>query len=71
MDVWGGIIGVMKFGNKSMLCFLFLYENVIDLFFLVVVFELYVQLIFEMLNVIVNDVNCSEVLMWFVMGVIG
>jgi len=70
MDAWGGIIGAMKTGGKSK-CFSpdgnRSSTNVIKAQAL----QPYVESIFQLLNIIAQDMNRSESLMRSAMGVIG
>lgn len=72
MDAWGGIIGAMKASDKSK-CLRFTRSErlVLTVGFTAQALQQYVQSIFELLNVIANDMNRSESLMRASMGVIG
>lgn len=73
MDAWGGIIGAMKASEKSE----YMSRRPIgtasadDLITTAQALQEYVQSIFQLLNVIANDMNRSESLMRASMGVIG
>lgn len=71
MDAWGGIIGAMKTSEKSKSTSLSLSRNHANTDFAAEILQAYVGSIFELLNVIANDINRSEALMRATMGVIG
>jgi importin subunit beta-1 len=71
MDAWGGIIGAMKMSNKSM-SIAFLHHLTQSLTLTPAqALQPYVQSIFQLLNIISQDMNRSEALMRSAMGVIG
>lgn len=72
MDAWGGIIGAMKTGSKSECYSLVLSEkHGADPHFTAQILQEHVPSIFQLLNIIANDMNRSEALMRASMGVIG
>lgn len=71
MDAWGGIIGAMKISDKSEYMRNLRTEKVVLTSFVAHELQQHVQSIFELLNVIANDMNRSESLMRASMGVIG
>lgn len=72
MDAWSGIIGAMKFSNKSESTSLDSYViGGSNSLFAAPALQPYFQPIFHLLNLIANDMNRSEPLMRSTMGVIG
>lgn len=71
MDAWGGIIGAMKISDKSEYMRKLGAEKAVLTSFVAHELQQHVQSIFELLNVIANDMNRSESLMRASMGVIG
>ncbi len=69
MDAWGGIIGAMKAGEKSMLTHLA--ETPLANNELAALLQPYVESIFNLLNTVYLDQNRSDALMRSSMGVIG
>ncbi len=68
MDAWGGIIGAMKAGGKSMFL-VQLRNNLLTLS--AALLQPYVESIFALLNTVWLDQNRSDALMRSSMGVIG
>lgn len=71
MDAWGGIIGAMKASEKSTYLIPRSANTYTDRSIAAQVLQQYVESIFQLLNVIANDMNRSESLMRASMGVIG
>lgn len=72
MDAWGGIIGAMKASEKSKYTWgVSLQRSVLTPLTTAQALQEYVESIFQLLNVIANDMNRSESLMRAAMGVIG
>lgn len=71
MDAWGGIIGAMRSSDKSTFDSLFTANSATDNMTTAQALQQYVSSIFQLLNVIANDMNRSEALMRASMGVIG
>lgn len=71
MDAWGGIIGAMKAGNKSMYLSMLMLSKISSNVYLAALLQPYVESIFSLLNVVWLDQNRSDALMRSSMGVIG
>jgi hypothetical protein len=69
MDAWGGIIGAMKTGEKSMS--LFPCDGPAANIPIATVLQPYVESVFQLLNIVWLDGNRSDALMRSSMGVIG
>lgn len=70
MDAWGGIIGAMKASQKSA-CTSYIARCTVANISVAQALQSYVQSIFQLLNIISQDMNRSEALMRSAMGVIG
>jgi importin subunit beta-1 len=69
MDAWGGIIGAMKTGEKSIS--LFPHDGPAANMLIATALQPYVESIFQLLNIVWLDGNRSDALMRSSMGVIG